>query len=125
MWQPVTIPLNGSGAGSVSVLTKASLPFWNEGATLLFTKYYIPAQAGFASGTTDVTISEVLPDSLLNAMVTLTNPTTPVTKPAKTLSYDATGTVTTDYAFQAVSQVNVTIAQGNANATVVVWLQFL
>lgn len=125
MWQSVTIPLNGSGAGNASILTKANLPFGNEGQTALLLKVYIPAQPGFVSGATDVVISEVMPDSLLNTIATLTNPTTPVTKPLKSLDYDSTGTVTTNYDFQGVSSVNVAIAQGNANATVTVWLQFL
>lgn len=126
MWQSVTIPLTaGANSAGVNILTKANLPFNNEGAPLIFHKIYIPAQPGLTSGACTITISEVTPDGLLTAMYTLTNPTIPFRKPVESLFSDGTGTATTNYIVEAVNQVNVKIASGNGANTVTVWLLFI
>lgn len=126
MWQSVTIPLaSGANAVGVNILTKANLPFNNEGAPLILHKIYIPAQPGLTSGACTVTISEVTPDTLLTAMYTLTNPTIPFNKPVESLFSDGTGTATANYVLQAVNQVNVKVASGNGANIVTVWLLFI
>lgn len=124
MWQQAYITANGSGAGNVNIIPKANLPFSNEGAPSLYLKTYIPAQAGFVSGTSDVTISEVMPDTLLVSDLVLTNPTTPLRQIPQRLVYDATGTVTTSYAYEVVTGLNVAVASANANAVVAIWVLF-
>lgn len=124
MWQSVSIPLT-AGSGNATILTKANLPFNNEGAPLILHKIYIPAQPGVTSGATDFIVSEVTPDGLLTAMYTLTNPTIPFNKPVESLFSDGTGTATTNYVLQAVNSVNVSVAQGNGAERVTVWLLFI
>ena len=124
MWQQAYITVDGSGAGNVNLIPKANLPFSNEGAPSLYLKTYIPAQAGFVSGASDVTVSEIMPDSRLVSDIVLANATTPTRKIPQNLVYDATGTVTTSYAYEVVTGLNVAVASANANAVVSVWVLF-
>lgn len=125
-WQSVTVPLTaGAGVtGGVSQLTKANLPFNNEGAPLILHSIYVPTQQGVLA-TTDIVISKLLPDGLLSTVVTITNITTPFEKPIENLYSDATATVTTNYIPQVTTGVNVQVAQGNGSFPVTVWLLFL
>jgi hypothetical protein len=115
MWNFVSIPLNGLGAGSNQLFVKKAR---------LLGKFAVPAQAGITSGATDVIITEITDATLtpLTTLLTITNIVTPYSEIPKKLGVSPVNAADTLLGYQLVGSLNIAITQGVAGATVGVWV---
>jgi len=118
-WNLASIPLDAAGAGNVNIGL-------NDGShTQLLLKVAIPIQPGLTSGTSDIIISDVPPNgiALFPPLLTLTNVTLPYSAVGpQALPVNSANVAQSNYVYQGVHGVNVTVAQGVAGQTAQVWI---
>lgn len=117
-WNLASIPLDASGVGNVNIGL-------NDGShTQLILKVAIPIQPGLTSGTSDIVINDVLPSGVAigDPLLTLTNVTLPYKETVQDTPVSPTNVAQSNYVYQGVHGINVSVVQGVAGGTANVWI---
>lgn len=113
MWNLVSIPLDANGAGNANLFPLK---------TRVLGKVAVPQQTAITSNSTKMVISDILPNVSASAFALLTLNTfiTPYCEVINRTPVGPTGAAQSNYQYQMVGGLNISITGGVANQTAVV-----